>query len=56
MDKLTREEMVKYLVDHEIEVNFSNTSILKEIVRSGWKGFDNMTDDEIEYEYTTACE
>lgn len=48
---MTRREMIKALVEHEIEVNFSNMSFIRDVIHTGYVGYDMLTDEEIKSEY-----
>ena len=51
MAKLTRQQMINAIIDHEIEVNYSDESFLREMLVCGWRGIEQWTDKEIEDRY-----
>lgn len=48
---MTREEMIKELIEHEIEVNYSDKTFIREVLLSGLTGYNDMTDEQIKEEY-----
>jgi hypothetical protein len=46
---MTREEKINALIDHEL--NTFSVSFFEEILRYGYKGFDELTDEEIDAKY-----
>jgi len=49
---MTREEMIEALIQRDLEIN-TDESTLYELFKSGCKGYDNMSDQEIEILYET---
>ena len=48
---MSRQDMINELISHEIEVNLSDPSMCKEMLLSGWVGYDNMSLTEITSEW-----
>ena len=54
---MTREQKIKRLIDNDFNdirqelLEFDGCSFLYDIISGGWKGYDQMTNDEINYEY-----
>lgn len=44
----TREEMIDELVEHELEVNYTDPSYIRAVLREGLTGYDALTDSEVE--------
>lgn len=44
---LTREQMIAECIEHEIEVNFCDRTYVREVLMTGMKGYDRMTDSEV---------
>lgn len=43
----TRQEMISEIIAHEIEVNFSDSTYIEDVLLTGMKGLNDMTDEEI---------
>lgn len=48
---MTRQQMIDEIVEHELEINFSDRSYVRELIMTGFKGLDSKTDDEIKQEW-----
>jgi hypothetical protein len=46
---MTREEKINALIEHELDT--FTVGFFEEILRYGCKGFDELTDEEIDFEY-----
>ncbi len=47
----TRQEMINEIIENETEVNFSDPTYIREILLTGFGGYDNMSDSEIQGEW-----
>ena len=48
---MTRQEKIDALVSNLVDVCCNDTSFLVSVIRNGFKGYEEMTDTEIEAEY-----
>ncbi len=51
-----KDQMISQLVELELEVNYSDRSFIREVLCSGIKGYDNLTDQELINEYEQICD
>ena len=49
---MSRQEMIDTLIKHEMEVNYSDLSYVREVLMTGLRGFNDYTDDELK----AACD
>lgn len=48
---MTKQDMITQLIEHELEVNFSDRTYIVEVLYSGLTGYDEMTEEEIKTHY-----
>lgn len=53
MSKPTRAEMIDFLVQMDVESNLCDHKYMRERLRTGWVGYDQLSDQEIEDEYNS---
>jgi hypothetical protein len=49
--KPTREVMIAELIERDIEVNFSDTSYIREVLWVGFPGYNDLSIEQIQQEY-----
>lgn len=51
MPKPTRDEMIEYITQIQLESMVDDHKYLRDKIRSGWTGLDQLSDEEVEDEY-----